>query len=236
MPCGGIARTLSLRSTRSHVAACGSRSSRLADLEVDRIVGRLRRAAVVAADAVLIQPGAMLRGSPAAGRRRRASRPALCALPARGGGVGRDCARAGVAARPRAVAACASSTAAPTQTRAALTSTFFIAPPASRPSLFIGLGLLRRPSSLLGGHRRRHRRRIVGPEPHQLAQRGDHVLARVALAAGRRAGRCCCPAAAAARASRRAAAASGCPCWPRRASRRRATSARMIATCRAVTA
>ena len=36
MPCGGIARTLSLRSTRSHVAACGSRSSRLA---VSRLTG-----------------------------------------------------------------------------------------------------------------------------------------------------------------------------------------------------
>ena len=38
MPCGGIARTLSLRSTRSHVAACGSRSSRLA---VSRFTGSL---------------------------------------------------------------------------------------------------------------------------------------------------------------------------------------------------
>src|SRR5262245_54210786 len=45
MPCGGIARTLNLRSTRSQVAACGSRLLRLA---VSRLTGSL------AGDAVLL--------------------------------------------------------------------------------------------------------------------------------------------------------------------------------------
>ena len=40
VPWGGIARTLSLRSTRSHVAALGSRSSRLADSRFTGSIGR----------------------------------------------------------------------------------------------------------------------------------------------------------------------------------------------------
>ena len=61
MPCGGIARTLSLRSTRSHVAACGSRFVEAGRFEVHRLIRRRRGAAVVARDAVLLDPRLVFR-------------------------------------------------------------------------------------------------------------------------------------------------------------------------------
>ena len=60
MPCGGIARTFSLRSTRSQVAASFGDVVEAGRLEVDRIVGRQRVPRVVAGHAVLLDPGLLL--------------------------------------------------------------------------------------------------------------------------------------------------------------------------------
>ena len=169
--------------------------------EIHRIVGRLRRAAVVAADAVLLEPARD--ASPhrrlwPAGRCATAAalRPAGRAA-AHGCGGARAARRAAPAARARAARG-----ARPGQRDAS--TTFFIVGLVS--AFFSSAFCCARGSG--GGTRRR----IVRAELHQLAHRGDHFLARVPLAAARRANRCCCPAAAAARASRPAAAASGCPC------------------------
>jgi hypothetical protein len=108
-PWGGIARAPSLRSTRSHVSACGNTSSRLAD---SRLTGDS------AGDAVrlLWQPTQFLFNHV-----RYFAASAACDGDDCEDCTAGDCARAGVAGRARVpVPACASTIAVPAQTSAAL--------------------------------------------------------------------------------------------------------------------
>ena len=105
MPCGGIARTLSLRSTRSHVARVGRQVVQAGRFEVDRIVGRLRVPVVVAADAVLLDPGLLLRRA-SAGAVRGACGPARRPCRAAAGARSRDRARPAGAGARRAAERC----------------------------------------------------------------------------------------------------------------------------------
>ena len=165
-PAAASRARLSLRSTRSHVAAFGSRSSRLAFSRLTGSSAGCGHAVVVAADAVLVQP------------RRDTSRPRRAALRAPRAGVGAGHRGHRRLRDERCTPRATTSSDAPART-------FFIA--ATSALVFSAVFF----SSLLVRQRRRLRRRIVRPEVHQLAQRRDDVFALVAPRLVDAADRCC---------------------------------------------